>query len=119
MARRFPPACGRLLIEHATWRLVRATSTEEEADRLIHRIGGQLWKEANCRVGVVDGNDDPVVRLARKVKPYGMPAPLADREGNAVTVPDGANHDYSRKPVPILVPVEFRHPIRDASRADY
>ena len=104
MTRRFPPACGRLLIKHATWRLVRATSTEKEADRLIHRIGGQLRKEANYRVRVVDGNDDPVVRLARKVKDCGRPAPMADREGNAVTVPDRANHDYSRKPVPMLVP---------------
>jgi hypothetical protein len=35
----FPPACGRLLIKHATWQFAHPIGTEKEADRLIHRIG--------------------------------------------------------------------------------
>ena len=52
----FPPACGRPLTKHATWQLARATSTEEEADRLIRRIRSQLTPistledRRNCRV---------------------------------------------------------------------
>lgn len=44
---------------------------------------------------------------------------MADREGNAVAVPDGASHDYSRQAGAGACSAEFRHPIWDSSRADH
>jgi len=88
-------------------------------ERAASRLRPHLREAADYLVGVLDRDDYPVKRLAGQVKDHSGPRPVADREGNTVTVPDGANQDYARQRGTGSHPVHFRHPVRDCSCGDH
>src|ERR1700761_9707235 len=85
--------------------------------------GSCSGEKADYLVRIVDGNDDPVIRLVVQVKDHGRLAPMTNSEGNAVKtpgeVPDGAKRAHGRPSCRHVWSVDLGKPVRDGSGADH